>query len=176
MLDDGMFMETKRYFLGIILIILLVNIFVACSPLSPERAEIVEWASHIARVEKQLEYEVTNIQPLFDLITSRPPTKDELDQLTEYNNQITSYYNEISGIHVPQEARSVHTLYIENYAKISDMVRYYLLAVKMNDVTYFDKSILAAQEANRIGAEAYYAFEDLLEKYSISCREIDYCE
>ncbi|MEW6716256.1 MAG: hypothetical protein AB1345_01950 [Chloroflexota bacterium] len=169
-------MKNAHYSQLIISLVFLMILIVACSSVSPERGEIVEWASQIARIEKQLEYETTYFQPLLDRITSRPPTNDELDQLTEYNNRITALYNEISNIYVPQKARSVHALFVENYAKISDTARYYVFAIKMNDLSYFDKSVLAAQEANRIGSEAYYAFEDLLDRYSISCREIDFCE
>jgi len=169
-------MTIQTYFKKIILLILLLSIFTACSTASPEREEIVKWASQIARIEKQLEYEITYFQPLINRVTSNPPTNEDLSQLTEYNNRITSLYNEISNLSVPQKAKTVHALYVENYAKVSDTARYYVLAIKMNDLSYFDKSVSAAQEANKLGDEAYSAFANLLDDYSISCSEIDFCE
>ena len=169
-------MKISICFKKITLLIFLSIICVACSTVSPEREEIVEWASQIARIEKQLEYEITYFQPLIQRVTSQPPTNEDLNQLTEYNNRITALYNEISNLYVPQKARAVHALYVENYAKVSDTARYYVLAIKMNDLSYFDKSVLAAQESNRLGDEAYSAFANLLDDYSISCSEIDFCE
>jgi hypothetical protein len=157
---------------------LLMFLIASCSssPESSARPDIITWAKQIAHIENQLEQEVSQAKPLIDRITSRLPTQDEIDQLFDYSNRITSLYNEIVGIETPLEARSVHEKYVENYAEIANSVRYYVLALKMNDLTYFDKSVTAAQEANRIGAEAYTDFESLLNKYSISCEEIDFCQ
>ena len=72
-------MKIANYYKGIILFILIFTICVACSTDSSERREIVEWASQIARIEKQIESEIIYYQPLLNRIASRPPTSDELD-------------------------------------------------------------------------------------------------
>jgi len=169
-------MKIANYYKGIILFILIFTICVACSTDSSERREIVEWASQIARIEKQIESEIIYYQPLLNRIASRPPTSDELDQLTEYSDRIKAQYIEISKVSFPPEARSVHVLFIENYAKISDTARYYVMAIMMNDQSYYAKSVIAAEEASRTGNDAFNAFENLLDEYSISCAEIDLCE
>ena len=81
--------------MGIFLSVVL-SMVVACSALSPERQEIVEWAYQIADFEKQLENIVVANQPLLDRINSRPPTQAEIDQLYDYNEQLADLYN--SGI------------------------------------------------------------------------------
>ena len=160
-------------------LIMSVGLIASCSTSSSAssgRPEIITWAKQIANLEKHMEYEVSQATPLTDKITSHPPTQDELTQLVEYSNRITALYNAMVSIEPPPEARTVHAKYVENYAKIADSVRYYVFAVKQNDLSYFDKSVTAAQDANRIGTEAYNDFEALLNRYSINCGEIDFCE
>lgn len=157
-------------------IILLTALLMACSPSSLARSETVSWARQVASIEKRLANEAKQAKPLIDRITSRRPTQQELNELVDYNNRITSLYDELVYIRVPAEARTVHDEYVENYAKVADSARYYVLAIKQNDLAYFDKSAIASQDANRIGAKAYSDFEMLLKRYSISCEEIDFCE
>ncbi len=160
-----------------VLFIMLFVFLVGCSSSSSsERSDIVNWAKQIASLEKRLQSEINQFKPLSDRIVSRPPTSDELSQLTTHSNNVTALYNEIITITSPADAKSVHDQYIDSYAKTADYIRYYVIAVKQNDLTYFDKSVTAAQDANRIGAEAYSGFESILNKFSISCEEIDFCE
>ena len=159
-----------------IMIIFLLSLTTSCSTISGERQEIIEWATDITNIEKRLEYEFDYYDPLIKSITNRPPTDKELSELNDFSNQITKIYNDASTLYVPKDARTTHSLFLNSYAYTADMARYYYLAIKMNDLEYFDKSVKASQEANRIGSEAYYSFEDLLDEYSISCSEIDHCE
>lgn len=148
----------------------------ACSTDSSDRSSVVTWAKQITNIETRLQAELDQAQPLLGRITTRPPTASELDQLVDYNNRVTSLYNELISIEPPAEVSPVHQRYVESYAKTADYVRYYVIAVKQNDLSYFDKSVTAAQEANRIREEAHSALEALLNRYSISCQEIDFCE
>ncbi len=156
--------------------ILAAIFIVACSSGSSDRSSIVTWAKQFASIHNRVQANLDQVQPLIDRISTRPPSASELDQLVDYNNRITSSYNELIGIEPPPEAKAVHNKYVETYAKTADYVRYYLIAVKQNDLSYFDKSVTAAQEANRLGDEAYTAFQALLGRYSVSCQEIDFCE
>lgn len=169
-------MKTTKMLIGLFLLFLGLNLNMACSTFSPERKEIVEWAYQIADLEKRLENTMISYQPLIEKISSRPPTNEEIEQLYEYHDQLVAIYNDALELHVPQEASSIHPLFVESYAKTSDSARYYIFAIKENDISYFDKSVLAAQKANSVGYDAFSAFENLLEKYAISCSEIYFCE
>ncbi|HAL17048.1 MAG TPA: hypothetical protein DCP32_09955 [Anaerolineaceae bacterium] len=172
-------MKTKS-----LLAILFIFIVGCSSSSSSERSEnnslehsgIVNWATQIASLENRLKIEVVQFSALSGLIVSRPPTRDELSQLTKESNNITALYNEIINITPPIEAKSIHNKYIDHYAKTADYALYYVIAVKQNDLSYFEKSVNAVQDANRIGAEAYNDFEAILSKYSISCEEINFCD
>ncbi len=163
-------------------ILFLLVLLCSCTPIisssstSSNRSEIVSWAIELSTLEKKAKLLVDGIQPLMLTIVKRPPTASELSQLNDYSNNITDLYNQIIGMNVPKEARDIHSKYVDNYGKIADSARYYVLAIRENNVDYFNKSVASAQEANRIGTDAYYDFTDLLEKYSITCTEINYCE
>jgi len=156
--------------------LVLIFLMGCSSTSSSDRSSIINWAKQIASLEKRLENEITQAQPLMSKITSRPPTRSELDKLTGYSNNVTSLYNDIINIEPPSEAKSVHSQYVDSYAKSADYLRYYVIAIKQNDLSYFDKSVISAQEANRIGEQAHSSLEELLNRYSISCEEINYCE
>ena len=143
---------------------------------SSERSAIVNWATEIASLENRLEIEIIQFSALSNQIVSRPPTRDELSQLTKESNNITALYNEIINITPPIEVKSIHNKYIDNYAKAADYALYYVIAVKQNDLSYFEKSVNAVHDANRMGAEAYNDFEAILSKYSISCEDINFCD
>jgi len=143
---------------------------------SEERSDIVEWAKHIAMYEKDAKLVVNNYYELSSDLVSRYPTNEELNQLTTYYNLINYIYNKLGELNPPPKASSVHKKYVENYAKVADSILFYTISVRKNDITYFEKSVSASKEANRIGDEAYKGFVDLLDNYSISCSEIDFCE
>jgi hypothetical protein len=65
---------------------------------------------------------------------------------------------------------------VESYAQAANSVLYYINFFSSADISLFQNSVLAAQEANRIGSEGYNELIALLDEYSISCEEIDYCE
>lgn len=164
------------------LIIFVAWIIAACIPTtsgnfnSSDRMSIIAWSIQIASLENRLEAEVNKAQPLIRKIADQPPTRSELKKLVDYNNEVTSLYNELINIEPPSDAKDVHEQFIEYYTSTTDYVRYYVLAIKQNDLSYFDKSVVAAQESNRRSAKAHSSFESLLNRYSISCEEIDFCE
>ena len=164
-------------------ILLIFGFLVSCggpttqsSSQSTSRNEIVTWARKITSIEKQIENVYNEYQPLIRTITSSPPTSEEFDELRDYSNRMTSIYNKAIDIDPPYEARSVHRKHIEFYGKITDSVRYYMLAINQNDLEYFDKSVVAAKEANELTMDLDEELKILLDRYSISCEEIDYCE
>lgn len=157
-------------------LVLAVLFVVSCSSSSSDRASIVSWAKQIASIQNRLQAELDQAQPLLSRITARPPTSSELDELVDYNNRITALYNELIEVEPPEGAKATHAQYVETYARTTDYVRYYVIAIKENDLSYFDKSVTAAQEANRLAEGAHNAFEALLNRYSISCEEVDFCE
>jgi hypothetical protein len=156
----------------------LVFIFLmGCSSTSSsERSSITNWAKQVAGLEKRLANELAQAEPLTSSSTSRPHTGTELDELTRHSDNVTSLYNEIIKIEPPPEAKAVHSLYVDTYAKSADYLRYYVMSIRLNDVRYFDKSVTAVEEANRTGEQARSALIDLLNRYSISCEEIDFCQ
>ncbi len=110
---------------------------------SSERSEIINWASQIASLENRLELVINKFTALSQQIASRPPTNDELSELTKINNEATDLYNEIIDIAPPIEVKSIHNKYIDNYSKMSESVLYYVIAIKQNDLNYFEKSASA---------------------------------
>ncbi len=164
-------------------ILLIFGFLVSCggpttqySSQSTSRNEIVTWARKITSIEKQIENVYNEYLTLTRTITSSPPTSEELDELTDYSNRMTSLYNKAIDIDPPNDARSVHRKTIEFYGKITDSVRYYVLAINQNDLDYFDKSVIVAKDANELAKDLDEELEILLDRYSISCEEIDYCE
>jgi hypothetical protein len=143
---------------------------------SSDRLSIIVWSKQIANLENRLESEVSQAQPLIRKIADRPPTSSELKKLVNYNNEITELYNELINIEPPSDAENIHEQFIDYYTATTDYVRYYVLAIKQNDLSYFDKSVIAVQETNRKSAKAHSSFESLLNRYSITCEEIDFCE
>jgi len=154
--------------------------FVGCSNQginnSDERSNIINWAKQIAKFERDSIIVMDEFNSLTIDISSHYPSDEELSQLTNCYNLITYMYNKLSEMNPPPNALSVHLNYVENYSKASDTILFYIIAVKQNDISYFEKSVAASKEGNRIGDEAYNGFADLLSKYSISCNETDYCE
>lgn len=80
------------------------------------------------------------------------------------------------GIHVPPESIDAHKKYIQNYSDMANSLQYYYLFVLTSDFDYYVKSTESVHEANLSGMEAYQLFDAILQKYSISCDEIDFCE
>ena len=151
----------------------------ACSPSDPDRSarsDIIIWASQIGVIESRLVLEIDRAAPLIDRVTDRPPTVSDLSQLSDYGNRMTSLYNDMAAITPPRDARQAQDLYVENYSLIEESARYYVLAIRLNNVDYFNRSAEAAAGANQVGSQAYFAFQDLLDQYSIVCSEINYCE
>lgn len=162
---------TMQSFFGVMFIFL-----VACTPSPPGRTDVVIWARQISNLENRLEKEINQSKPLADRITSRPPNQDDLDQLTHYNDAVSAIYNDMIAMRVPPEAKSVHEEYVQNLSAIADSVRNYLLAVRLNDLSYYDRSVTSAEEAHRNGIMANNDFAALLNRFSISCQEIDFCQ
>jgi hypothetical protein len=162
-----------------ILILLSLILLCSCTPAlssTSNRSEIVGWARELSNFEKRAEILVDDIQPLMLIIVKRPPTPFELNQLNDFSNAMTSLYNQLLDMNPPKEARAIHNKYIESYAKSADFARFYVLSIRENNIDFFNLSTTAVQDANRIGADAYIDFANLLEEYSISCSEIDFCE
>ncbi|MDP2965598.1 MAG: hypothetical protein Q8N39_06100 [Pelolinea sp.] len=155
---------------------IILILFCACSSPSSARSDIISWAKEIVALEKQSEIVFQNIQPLIATIVERPPTANELIQLNDYSNNVTFLYNQLIKINGPEEVRGVQSKYMDNYAKMADSARYHVLAIRNNNIDYFNKSVSAAQDANRIGDDAYNDFIQLINKFSISCSDINYCE
>jgi hypothetical protein len=159
-----------------IYIFLALTFLSGCSSSDSQRDEIISWAKQITSIETRLGTEILQAEPIINRVTKEKPSQSDLKQLIDYNNNVISLCNDLNNIVVPSDAKITHDKYVENYNKISDSVRYYVLLIQTGDVSYYDKSVSAAQEANKIGNEAFNLFQDLLDQYSISCEEIDYCE
>lgn len=166
------------------LLIILAYVIISCSPVmssgtnpnSSERTNIIIWAKQIANLQNRFEARINQAQPLIKKISDNPPTRTDISQLVTYNNDITSLYNELIEIEPPPEARAVHEQYMDLFTSTTDSVRYYVYSVMENDLSYFDKSVEAAKETNQISTKAHSSFESILNRYSISCEEIDFCE
>ena len=143
---------------------------------SVERSDILQWAKQIATHENDAELVMQEFNSLAKELSTKYPSDNELSQLTMYYNLISYMYNELSQLNPPSEALSTHKNYVENYAKASDAILFYTIAVRQNDIEYFERSVAATKEGNRIGDKAYSGFIEILDQYSISCDEIDYCE
>jgi len=162
-----------------LLLIILIGI-VGCEPQvsysKEERLEIVEWAKQIAKYENDADIIFDNYYALTNDIASHYPSNEELNKLTTYYNLINYIYNEISKLNPPPKVSSTHAKFVENYAKASDSIMYYIISIRQNDMISFEKSVSASKESNRIHDDAYYEFIDFLEHFSIPCNEVDFCE
>jgi len=141
-----------------------------------QRTEIVEWAKQIAEYENDAEIIVNNYYSLTSNLVSRYPTNEEMEELTSYYNLINYIYNDLLEMSPPVDASSIHHDFIESYSKVADSILYYKIAINQNDITYFEKSVSASKEANRIGNDAYQGFIQILDNFKISCDEINFCE
>ncbi len=163
-----------------ILSFLLIFFLIGCNPTSStqatERDEIIEWAKKISSTEKSLSVEIEQIGSIMWKLKSQPPSNGDISQLSGCYNNITSLYNNLLSINPPVKAKSIHDKYVESYAQAANSVLYYINFFSSADISLFQNSVLAAQEANRIGSEGYNELIALLDEYSISCEEIDYCE
>jgi hypothetical protein len=164
----------------LISIFLLIFFLVGCSSNNPktlsDREEIIKWAKEIASIHNRFEIIMSNYDFLSQVIQKRPPTKSELSQLTTCVNDVIELYNELDSFTPPKEALSIHAKYVESLTQASNAILYYKIAVSNNDMTYFEKSLNASYEGNLLSSEGYNNFVDLLDKYSISCEEINFCE
>ena len=163
-----------------ILSFLLIFFLIGCNPTSStqatERDEIIEWAKKISSTEKSLSVEIEQIGSIMWKLKSQPRSNGDISQLSGCYNNITSLYNNLLSINPPVKAKSIHDKYVESYAQAANSVLYYINFFSSADISLFQNSVLAAQEANRIGSEGYNELIALLDEYSISCEEIDYCE
>lgn len=167
----------KRIFVALLLICLfIVGCVTQVSNNSKDRSDIVKWARQIAKYEKDSQIVMENYNQLTIGLVNHYPSEKEILQLTTYNNLITYMYNELLKIEPPPDSSSVHQNYVEYYSKASESILFYIIAIRQNDLSYFEKSVVASKEGNRIGDIAYAGFVELLNKYSISCEEIDFCE
>ena len=122
-----------------IILTLLVLLCSCTSTLSSSSnsSEIVAWAKELSSIEKRAEILIDGIQPLMLTIVKRPPTSSESSQLNDYSNNVTSLYNQLVDMNPPDEAREIHNKYIDSYAKFDDSARFYVLAIRLNNVDYF---------------------------------------
>lgn len=167
----------KRIVVFCILISVLLS---ACTPSisgqSSERKEVVVWASQIADIETRAELVMERYSTLQDKAQTRRPTQSEYDQLFAAGKEFNEFYNELNNLYSPLVAREIHLKWIESYAEMSNSMAHYISALRTNEITYIEKSREAAQEGNRLAGESYMEFEKLLDQYSISCQEINFCE
>jgi outer membrane murein-binding lipoprotein Lpp len=147
-----------------------------CAINTEKRAEIILWASEIALIEDQLAEQVNAIQPVIDAASRGEATLQDMNQLLAFSTTLTNLSGQITAKSFPDEAKYAQETYIKNYARIADYGRYFYLAASQFSVEYLEQSRAAIQEANQLGDEAYYAFQSLLEKYKITCEDIDDCE
>lgn len=150
----------------------------ACSLLrtGSSRAELVAWASQIANLEKQMDVEINSWSRLSGKIESRAPTQDEYKELVYFNERVTELYNSIIALTPPPEVKDLHWKYIVDFAKATDAVSNYLTAVRMFDPAYLDMSAQAVQERDQLDKDANNDFQAFLDRYSIKCGEINYCQ
>ena len=153
----------------------------SCSSPQPNREEIVIWASHIANIENKLDAQFTRIYPTIVSVSKNSATIDEIMSISTFALNARLYYNQIKEVDevivdMPQEAKSLQIKFVRYYKQINDFASLYDSAISLKNMDYFERSVLALQEATRLGDEAHNDFINLLDEYSISCKEIDDCE
>ena len=165
----------KISYIPFIMIPLLLG---ACSLLrgGSSRSELVSWASQIANLEKQMDVEINSWSRLSGKIESRAPTQDEYKELVYFNERVTELYNSMIAVKPPPEVKDLHWKYIFEFAKATDAVSNYIMAVRMFEPAYMDKSTQAVQERDQLDQEANNDFQAFLDSYSIKCGEINYCQ
>ena len=157
-------------------VFLLMGCSFSSSTQATDRDEIVEWAKQISSIEKSFSGVSEQLGSIMWKLKTQKPTNDDISQLLAGYNNINSLYNNLISINPPGRAQSIHDKYVESYAQAANSVLYYINFFSSADLSLFQKSVLSAQEGNRIGSEGYDELVLLLDEYSISCEEIDYCE
>jgi len=159
---------------------LLVMLLCACNPnnvqKSKERQEILSWAKVIAEIE--LDYlEITeDFYILQRKLGSSLPTYNDLTSLQVMYETISGFYTKTNKMNPPTAASLVHAKFSEKYALASDAILQYYISASQNDILYFEKSVTNSKGANKLNDEAYQGFIEILNKYSITCDEIEFCE
>lgn len=143
---------------------------------STTRSELINWAKKITSIELDYLEDTSEFNLLVDKLGQSPPTNQDCEELAKSYKKVAGFYSDLLSEIPPTEAHEVHSKYVKQYAQASNGILYYQIAVCQNDFTYFEKSVIASQEANRVGNEAYLEFVELMKRYSITCTEIDYCE
>ena len=70
----------------------------------------------------------------------------------------------------------LHWKFIVDFAKATDAASTYIMAARMFEPAYYEKSAQAFQEKDQLDQDANQEFEAFLERYSIKCGEINYCQ
>lgn len=139
------------------------------------RAEIIRCVRRITALEKKGDPEAEKFSQLADVITSRPATRQEMDQLDDYSDQWVDFYNEMVAIDCPNEAWEVHALFIDAYARYADAARYYAQHIRNNDPAAYDNYSLAFHDAVKYSKQAYKDLGLLLDEYDIACSIVNLC-
>jgi hypothetical protein len=162
----------RKFLIAIILIIILGG----CSPASSDRSNVLSWAKKIAALEKQMNQEMHDWRAFVAKTGNKKPSQSEIALFNQYNNDVNGIYYELARIQAPPPAREVQVQYAENYLRIYNSVRNYYYFINSGDPAYLEKSNNDEQEATLSGQKAGNDFAELLQKYSISCTEIDFCQ
>jgi len=134
---------------------------------------MLTWAKQIANLQKTL---IANVDSSNAFLQQRSPTSSDCPQLTDFADRSKDIYNQILKLSRPEEARSVHNEFVDSYSKSADADRFYAISICQDDVTYYDKYASALVDANRTNEAAFHDFKQLMDKYSISCDDVDLCE
>ncbi len=169
-------MMRKLYFISTLALLFMFGCLPQQSLASPERPDIVNWAKKIMEIESSYKETTDKYNVLQRKLGSRFPTDDEMKELSLIYETISGFYTELNKTTPPNEATSVHRKFKEYYELASNATLQYYISVQLNDITYYEKSVINSKEANRIGDEAFDDFIELLGNYSISCYEIGLCE
>ncbi len=150
----------------------------ACSLLrmGSSKAVLKTWALQIASLENQMDMELNNWNRLTGNIESRAPTQDEYKELLILNDRFTELYNSMIALQPPPETKDLHWKFIVDFAKATDAASTYIMAARMFEPAYYEKSAQAFQEKDQLDQDANQEFEAFLVQYSIDCGEINFCQ
>lgn len=159
-----------------IVILILLCMFTRCSSDQSQRTKIIQWAKQIVSLEKRSEIEIELFATLLNNVKKSPPNIQDIEFCTEITRSLSRLYDEMISIDPPQEVADIHKNYSNSYESYLNVTRYFNLTMATYDILFYEKCQNYVIEADKYRTYGYNGFRKILDKYNISCEEIDYCE